>query len=341
MIIGLTGFPCSGKDEMAKYLETKGFHHISLSDILREIILKKRKKITANELIKTGNELRRKKGHGIIARMALASLEPNKNYIITSIRNPVEIEVLKTRKDFILVNIEAPSRQRFKRMHERQREGTKITFEDFKDREKKERSDKPEELRVHDCVKLAKVKIVNDKRLTEFLRKIDRFLKDWKPKLDKRVGWDEYFLGLIDVVARRATCDRGKTAVIIVKNKRILTTGYVGSPIGLPHCDDVGHMMRSLIAEDGTQSRHCIRTIHGELNAIAQAARNGISIDGATLYCKMTPCFTCAKAIINSGIKRVVAKIRYHADQLTLETFKKAGVKLNILENKLEKYKDQ
>ncbi len=341
MIIGVTGYPCSGKDELAKYLENKGFHHISLSDLLRDMIRKKGKKPFAKELIKTGNALRKEKGSGILGRMALDRIEPNKNYVVSGIHNPIEIEVLKTRKDFILVDIQAPIKQRFKRISARQREGEKITYEDFKYREEKERSDKLEELRVHDCVRLAKVKISNDKGLTEFYKKIDRFLKDWQPKLDKRVSWDEYFLGLIDVVAKRATCNRGKTAVLIVKEKRILTTGYVGSAIGMPHCDEVGHMMRSLVVEDGTQSRHCIRTIHAELNAIAQAARNGISIDGGTLYCRMTPCFTCSKVIVNSGIKRVVAKTRYHADALSREVFKKAGVTLVTLENKLEKYKDQ
>ena len=125
-----------------------------------------------------------------------------------------------------------------------------------------------------------------------------------KNHLDARPDWDEYFLGIIQEVAKRATCDRGKAGCIIVKDKRILATGYVGSPVGQPHCDESGHMMRDVVSPDGSISKHCIRTIHAEQNAICQAARFGIPLEGSTLYCKMEPCFTCAKMIVNCGIKR-------------------------------------
>lgn len=345
MIIGITGHYCAGKDEMAEYLEQKQFFHISLSEILREKIRAQKKKPTRDNLIKYGNELRRKQGHGIIARLAMQQMEPNKNYTITSIRNPTEVEVLKTRKDFILVKVEAPIKERFERMkariREKNREDDIQTFEEFKQKEQQEQSENPESQQVHKCMEMADVTIINNRDLMTFYKKIDRFLNDWRPKLDKRIGWDEYFLELTEVVAKRATCDRGKSGAVIVKDKRVLSTGYVGAPTGLPHCDEVGHQMREVINEDGTKSRHCIRTTHAEQNAIAQAARYGISINGATLYCKMEPCYTCAKIIINSGIKRVICKKRYHAAQLTREIFKKAGIKLEVKENKLEKYKDQ
>ena len=122
----------------------------------------------------------------------------------------------------------------------------------------------------------------------------------------KRPSWDEYFIEIMDAIAKRATCDRGRSGCVIAKDKRVVSTGYVGSPAGCSHCDEAGHEMHTVVQEDGTQSRHCIRTAHAEQNAIAQAARNGVATDGATLYCKMTPCYVCAKMIINSGIKRVV-----------------------------------
>ncbi|MEM7819536.1 MAG: cytidine/deoxycytidylate deaminase family protein [Candidatus Aenigmatarchaeota archaeon] len=156
-----------------------------------------------------------------------------------------------------------------------------------------------------------------------------------------RPSWDEYFLGIVNEVAKRATCDRGRAGCIIVKDKRILATGYVGSPSGLPHCDEVGHMMKKVIHENGEVTQHCVRTIHAEQNAICQAARFGISLDGATLYCKMVPCFTCAKMIINAGIKRVVCEKRYHADKDTIEIFKQADIKLDIKEDVIEKYDNQ
>jgi len=111
----------------------------------------------------------------------------------------------------------------------------------------------------------------------------------------ERLSWDDYFLKeIVPAVAKRATCDRGRSGAIIVKDKRILTTGYVGSPSGLPHCDDVGHLIHEVIDENGVKSKHCVRTLHAEENAILQAAKFGISIEGATIYCSMVPCFRCA-----------------------------------------------
>ncbi len=157
----------------------------------------------------------------------------------------------------------------------------------------------------------------------------------------KRPSWDEYFIGLADYVGSRGTCDRGRSGAVLVKEKRILATGYVGSPVGIAHCDKVGHEMHTLAGDDGVVSRHCLRTAHAELNAIANAARFGVSIDGSTLYCKMVPCYTCAKTIINAGIKRVVASKDYHATKRSKVVFKQAGIKLEIVNKKVEPYEDQ
>lgn len=157
----------------------------------------------------------------------------------------------------------------------------------------------------------------------------------------KRPSWDEYFIGIMHAVGARATCDRGRTGCVLVKDKRIISTGYVGAPAGCKSCDDIGHEMHTIIHEDGTQSRHCIRTSHNEENAIAQAARIGVSTEGSTLYCMMTPCYTCAKLIINAGIKRVVAEKDYHAGDRSKEIFKEAGVKYELLNKVLVAYADQ
>ena len=157
----------------------------------------------------------------------------------------------------------------------------------------------------------------------------------------QRPSWDEYFLGVTREVAKRATCDRGRSGCVIVKDKRILATGYVGSPIGISHCDEVGHMLRDVISPDGSVSKHCVRTIHAEQNANCQAARCGISLEGATIYCTMEPCFVCAKMMVNCGIKRVVCERKYHAAQQTRELFKQAKVKLDVISNEVLKYRDQ
>ena len=157
-----------------------------------------------------------------------------------------------------------------------------------------------------------------------------------------RPSWDNYFLGLLEPIGVRATCDRGRSGSVIVSpNNTILSTGYVGSPPGQPHCDDVGHLMKTVTHEDGHQSQHCMRTLHAEENAILQAAKDGIKLEGATLYCKMTPCYNCAMRIVRVGIKRVVAQKRYHADGQSVELLNKAGVALEVIDNIKEEYQKQ
>lgn len=112
-----------------------------------------------------------------------------------------------------------------------------------------------------------------------------------------RSTWDQYFLEIAKTVSTRATCDRKHVGALIVRDKIILSTGYNGSVRGLPHCDEIGHLM-----EDG----HCVRTVHAENNAVAQAARAGTRIEGATLYVTASPCWPCFKLIANAGIVRIV-----------------------------------
>ena len=143
-----------------------------------------------------------------------------------------------------------------------------------------------------------------------------------------RPSWDDYFLELADAASRRATCDRARSGSVIVRDRQVLATGYVGSPAGLPHCDDVGHLMKKVIQEDGKISEHCVRTVHSEQNAICQAAKRGISIEGATIYQRMTPCRTCAMLLINCGIKRVVCERKYQLAEESEQLLTEAGVEL-------------
>ena len=157
----------------------------------------------------------------------------------------------------------------------------------------------------------------------------------------KRPSWDEYFLSLAELVGTRGTCDRGRSGSVIVRDKRILCSGYVGSPAGLPHCDEVGHEMHTVTNEDNSTSRHCIRTAHAEQNAINNAARHGIALIGSTMYAKMVPCYKCAQSIVNVGIERIVCAKDYHAGERTKKIFKEAGVELEILDKTIQEYKDQ
>ena len=156
-----------------------------------------------------------------------------------------------------------------------------------------------------------------------------------------RPSWDEYFMEVCEAISKRATCERGRSGCVIAKDKQLLVTGYVGAPAGLPHCDEAGHQFKKMLHEDGSVTNHCVRTVHAEQNAICQAAKRGIPIDGATLYCRMTPCRTCAMLIINCGIKRVVCQRRYHAGEDSIEMFKMAGITIEHLHDELQQYENQ
>ena len=156
-----------------------------------------------------------------------------------------------------------------------------------------------------------------------------------------RPTWDEYFMEVSRTIAKRATCDRGRSGCVIARNKQILVTGYVGSPVGLPHCDDVGHLFKQVTHEDGKVTNHCMRTVHAEQNAICQAARLGISLQDNTLYCRMTPCRTCAMLIINCGIKRVVCEFKYHSGSESEEMFAEAGIELAYVNEEVLQYAKQ
>ncbi|MBC7342679.1 MAG: cytidine/deoxycytidylate deaminase family protein [Clostridia bacterium] len=141
-----------------------------------------------------------------------------------------------------------------------------------------------------------------------------------------RPSWDDYFMDIASLVARRSTCLRRQVGAIIVKDRRILTTGYNGAPSGLAHCDEVGCLRADLHIPAGERHELC-RGLHAEQNAIIQAAVYGVSIEDASIYVTYQPCAVCAKMLVNAGVRRVVFKGDY-PDGLALEIMEAAGVKL-------------
>jgi len=139
--------------------------------------------------------------------------------------------------------------------------------------------------------------------------------------MTQRSSWDQYFMEIARQVATRATCDRKHVGAVLVRDRTILSTGYNGSIRGLPHCDDVGHMM-----ENG----HCVATVHAEANAIIQAAKNGVRIEGATIYTSASPCWSCFKLIANSGCVRIVFG-EFYRDPRIFEYSAKLGIELVAL----------
>ncbi len=153
-----------------------------------------------------------------------------------------------------------------------------------------------------------------------------------------RPSWDDYFLEVARAIAKRSTCDRGRIGCVIARNRQLLVTGYAGAPAGLPHCDDVGHQFKKTLHEDGRETTHCTRTVHAEQNAICQAAKLGVSIDGATVYLQMTPCRVCAMLLINCGIRRVVCERKYHAGAESEALLREAGIGLEYKYDELLEY---
>lgn len=121
-----------------------------------------------------------------------------------------------------------------------------------------------------------------------------------------RPNWDEYFMGFALTASRRGTCDRKRVGAVIVIDRQVVATGYNGSIAGMPHCDDVGHDM---------VGGHCVRTIHAEMNALAQAAKHGVAVDGGRIYTTASPCWDCFRVLVNAGILRFVYLEDYRSEE--------------------------
>jgi dCMP deaminase len=152
--------------------------------------------------------------------------------------------------------------------------------------------------------------------------------------MQDRPTWDAYFLEMARVISRRATCLRRRVGALLVREKRILATGYNGAPAGLPHCEEVGCQRERLGIPSGQRVEMC-RALHAEQNAIIQAALHGVTTRGAVLYCTTQPCVTCAKMLINAGIVRVVYEGDY-ADPMALEMLREAGVEVAQVRDEAE-----
>ena len=146
---------------------------------------------------------------------------------------------------------------------------------------------------------------------------------------NERPSWGQYFMDIVELVSLRSTCLRRKVGAVLVKNKRILTTGYNGAPTGVRHCSETGCLRDKMNIPSGERHELC-RGLHAEQNAIIQAALQGVSIKGATLYCTNHPCIICAKMIINSGITTVIYKNEYK-DDLSREMLREAGIEVRKL----------
>tara|TARA_Y100000310_G_scaffold287335_2_gene312148 strand:+ start:3644 stop:4699 length:1056 start_codon:yes stop_codon:yes gene_type:complete len=345
-IVGMCG---SGKSVVSDEFVKRGYHFFRFGQITLDYI--KQKGLEPNESTQkqVRESFREKHGMGAYAILNLPHIEEllkRGNVIGDGLYSWSEYKILKEKfsDKLIIVAVYTPPNLRYERISKRkpnindiQLRNHSFSIEEAKSRDFSE----IENIEKGGPIAMADYLIINDATIDILKLNTKKIINQIEGKKYTRPSWEEYFMELTRTVGKRGTCDRGRSGCIIIKNKKILATGYVGSPRGLEHCDEIGHQFKSVTHEDGTTTNHCVRTTHAEQNAICQAAENGISIKGATIYCKMEPCSVCAKMIINSGITKVVCEKRYHSAQDSRDMFKKADIDLEVLNDEIESYEKQ
>jgi len=324
MLIGLTGRNASGKGEVARYLQKKSFYYYSLSDVIRDEIRARRLDPTRELLITVGNELRQRYGANILAERILAKIEDDKHYVIDSIRNPSEVDAFRAAKHFKLLRIEAPAELRFQRILKRHRESDPVTLAEFVELENREAEGDDTSQNLVKVELMADHSVANDSTLEKLYPQIDELLLRLLKEI-QRPSWDEYFMNIAKVVASRSNCMKRKVAAIIVKDKRVVSTGYNGTPRGTRNCNEGGCPRCNGLATSGTNLDECLCS-HGEENAIVQASYHGVSLKDAIIYTTFAPCLQCAKMIINSGIREVIYNMDYPLNGVAFQLFSEAGV---------------
>ena len=333
MIIGLTGTLSSGKGIIAEFLKKNGFVYLSLSDELREIMKEKKIELTRENLQNAGNQLREEQGVGVLGKLVREKIE-NQEYtkaIVDGIRNPAEIIELRKIKNFFLVSVDASVEVRFKRILERNRESDPTILDDFLKVDARDKGEGEFETGqgVRKCMMQADFVLINDGTFEEIHKKIQELYEKIELKIP-RPTWDEYFIKAAALVAERSTCLRRHIGAIIVKDKKIITTGYNGAARGMKDCIELGCLRNELGIVSGTRHEIC-RAIHAEQNAIIQGAFHGTSIKGGILYCTHTPCMICAKMIVNAEIKEVISYQDY-SDKEARIFLEEAGVNLRKID---------
>lgn len=325
MLIGLTGRNAAGKGEVAKHLQTKSFYYYSLSDAIRDEVRTRGLTITRERLIEVGNDLREHFGPSVLADRILKRVDADKNYVIDSIRNPAEVEAFrKATKNFKLLLVDAPLKVRFDRSVMRNRESDPITYDDFVELENREAAGDATAQNMIQVERLADEVLVNDASIEELCPKVDALVGRLM-RQELRPDWDQYFMDIARVVASRSNCMKRKVAAIIVRDKRVISTGYNGTPRGTRNCNEGGCPRCNGMAASGTSLEECLCS-HGEENAIVQASYHGVSLKDAIIYTTFAPCLMCAKMIINSGIREVIYNLEYPLNDSSFRLFSEAGI---------------
>jgi dCMP deaminase len=325
VIVGVAGPYGAGKGEVVAYLEARSFYALSLSDVLRDELRARGEEETRERMIATGNALRAKHGPGALAEKLIGRLAPDRNYVIDSIRHPAEVEALRAHaRAFQLVWVDADPALRLERLRSRGRPGDPASMDALLDQEGRERGGQGESAQQLDAVeKLADFRLRNEGSVAQLHADVQRVLE--ASVGFERPSWDAYFLHVAKVVASRSNCVKRHVGAVIQRDRRIVSTGYNGTPRGTRNCNEGGCPRCNAFAESGTRLDECLCS-HGEENAITQAAYHGVSVRGATLYTTFFPCRFCTKLIINAGIAEVVYDAAYHLDDVARGLLAEAGV---------------
>ncbi len=325
MIIGLTGRNASGKGEAADFLCSRGFSYYSLSDVVREEASQAGLEITRENLIAAGKRLRAKHGTGFLAEEVLRRLQPGRNSVVDSFRHPDEVKVFRTRRDFSLLAIRAAAKTRFQRIKQRARENDPQTMEEFLALEEKEAfGEEVAGQSLNATEALADFLVENDSTLEDLYKSLSVITQRILSAVS-RPSWDEYFMKIAQVAALRSNCVKRKVAAVIVRDKRVISTGYNGTPRGTKNCYEGGCPRCNSLADSGTRLEECLCS-HGEENAITQAAYHGVSVKDAMLYTTFAPCLMCTKMIINAGIREVVYNQDYPLNESSFALLQEAGI---------------
>ncbi len=327
IIIGLTGRNAGGKTTACEVLATKGFSSLSLSDVIREEARQRGLPETRENLTALGNELRERHGPAALAQLTVARMQSDRNYAVDSIRHPAEAMALKKAGSFSLFHIFAPLEARFERSMARKRAGDAQTLQDFIRQEEREfASSNAAAQQLLETERLANRTIENSGTLEEFADKLGAALQELRVSFS-RPSWDQYFMDIARQVAARSNCMKRQVAAVVVSDRRIISTGYNGTPRGVKNCNEGGCPRCNGFSESGRNLEECLCS-HGEENAIVQASYHGIAIKDATLYTTYSPCLMCSKMIINAGIRRVVYNEAYPLNDTAVRMLKEAGVDL-------------
>jgi len=328
MIVGITGTNSAGKGNLVRALTERGFKHYSVRRFLEEKGAKNRP-----QLARLANRLRKKHGPSyIVETLYKRARRAKKDAVIESIRNPGEVAALRNLGEFYLIAVNAPVKKRFIRAKKRGSATDDVSFEEFKEQEEQEmRSDDPTKQNISFCMSNADYLFWADYVNAEEARKNFMFGKEaflnLFPKGKRRPpSFNELYMRKAFEASDRSKCIRRHVGAVISRGEITISDGYNGPVRNAPHCTDVGCKREQLGVPSGQRQEIC-RGAHAEQNGIINAGRNNTNVIGATIHSTTYPCSFCARAIVNSGIEKVIY-VGDYADDISGEILEEGGVEI-------------